>query len=159
MFKVAILLTDTRLSFSFAIYISKPFEQRASSIINAVLAWLGIVSHMLLYSCSLLFIHLCVCVCVCVWVCLQMSLRVYVLFRCARAREWVVGGCGSRLFRGMFWWFTIVYAHKIPTPHPRSSTSLFHVGRQAISINHSFVRSLVKKVFKHCRSCSQDFQI
>ena len=37
-FKVAILLADTRLSFALAIYISKPFELRANSISNAVLA-------------------------------------------------------------------------------------------------------------------------
>ena len=37
-FKVAILLADTRLSFALAIYISKAFELRASSISNAVLA-------------------------------------------------------------------------------------------------------------------------
>ena len=37
-FKVAILLADTRLSFALAIYISKPFELRAKSISNAVLA-------------------------------------------------------------------------------------------------------------------------
>ena len=42
-FKVAILL---------AIYISKAFELRANSISNAVLAWSGIVSRMLLYYCS-----------------------------------------------------------------------------------------------------------
>ena len=37
-FKVAILLADTRLSFPLAIYISKAFELRASSISNAILA-------------------------------------------------------------------------------------------------------------------------
>ena len=37
-FKVAILLADTRLSFALAIYISKAFELRASSISNAALA-------------------------------------------------------------------------------------------------------------------------
>ena len=90
-FKVAILSADTRLSFPLAIYISKAFELRANSISNAILAWSGIVSHMLLYCCLLLslifvlpralacvYIYLCVCVCVCararvgcacVWVC------------------------------------------------------------------------------------------
>ena len=50
-FKVAILLADTRLSFALAIYIFKAFELRANSISNAVLAWSGIVSRMLLYYC------------------------------------------------------------------------------------------------------------
>ena len=40
-FKVAILLADTRLSFALTIHISKAFELRANSIINAVLAWSG----------------------------------------------------------------------------------------------------------------------
>ena len=50
-FKVAILLTNTRLSFALAIYIFKAFELRANSISNAVPAWSGIVSRMLLYYC------------------------------------------------------------------------------------------------------------
>ena len=37
-FKMAVLLADTRLSFPLAVYISKAFELRASSISNAILA-------------------------------------------------------------------------------------------------------------------------
>jgi len=86
-FKVAILLADTRLCFPLAIYISKALELRANSISNAILAWSGIVNHMLLYWCLLLSLTsvlpralACVCVyyifvrareygCARVWVC------------------------------------------------------------------------------------------
>ena len=77
-FKVAILLADTRLSFPLAIYIFKAFELRANSISNAILAWSGIVSHMLLY-CSLLLSL--------IFVLPRALACVYCL--CVRARLWV----------------------------------------------------------------------
>ena len=84
-FKVAILLADKRLSFPLAIYISKAFELRVSSISNTVQAWSGIMSHLLLY-CSLFLSHIFV---------LAIAIA-FVCFKCVRAREYVcVPACAN----------------------------------------------------------------
>ena len=112
-FKVAILLADTRLSFPLAIYISKAFGLRANNISNAILAWSGIVSHMLLYCCLLLSL-----ICVLpralarMWifffffVCAQrvsMGVCVCSSLRQCMCRYMRVCVCRERMSVGMFW--------------------------------------------------------